>query len=325
MLEIAVGVIMNQILEILGKLSTSFRHTLLGALFFAASVFVLLLLAGVSVANFAYTGESTIDMALMLGSSAVLMILGSVFIYAGLKDDNDGGANQRPDEELDEADYDRVYSLSESVEFFDTVSPFYDERTSVKREQSNDLIHSFCQNHFRSLHGLRLADLGGGTGRLLQKFRHHAIEWTNIDNSRKALDIFDSRFERMTNVSSRHFDICSGSFQLDDETFDILILNFVLSTVAGPFPFKNIVNMMHAESLFVLADNHGAYAQGRLYDFNDVRGKCYALRVKPIDPDVLETEAENAGLRRLEKHYVYTNDDKVYSQVLSFQLAQRNL
>ena len=228
--------------------------------------------------------------------------------------------NKRPDRDLKEEDYDRVFELTESAQFYDLIAKHYEDRTSPQRDQTNEWIHSVCRTLSGDLSNKSIADLGGGAGSLLRKFQHYGANWVNFDHSNKTLDIFRQNFLGQPNVKFRALDICSPHFKMPGEKFDILILSFVLSSVDGRFPYKNLLSLMKDDSILIIADNVGAYAKDRLFGFEDIEGKNYALRVRPMEESAIDAEARAVGLKRVDRQFVF-KDNLPYSQIQVFQLA----
>lgn len=234
--------------------------------------------------------------------------------------EDDSNRPHRPEENFRINDYDKIFKLTESVEFYNAIAEFYDERNTQDYEKTYDLIHSLCQDYKGDLSGIRVLDLGGGTGALLKKFRHHNLYWADVDLAQNALSVFENNYAESGKSESRPFDIVNGSYANPNEKFDIVIMSFVLSSLPVNFPFGILNKLMAPDAILIIADNHPHYSTGKLYGFKGVRGKNYALKIKIIDPSVLKTEIENEGFIRKNIQYVYAKEDRVYSHVQVYKL-----
>lgn len=290
-----------------------------GAVLLTGGCVVVLLLAGVRFGSVVSAPERTLRSDILLTVVAALLFVCAIPLLRRWEEEQSANPVHRPPTPLAEADYARVYEVSEAVEFYDLVAPFYDSRHSKDRERTNDSVHSACESYFLDLNGKVICDIGGGTGNLVRKFRHHELEWVNVDLSQKALDLFQQRYSDALKISARHFDACRGGFAGPRETFDIIILSFVLSSMPTQFPYKRLLPLMKDDAIFVIADNHPEYSRDKLYGYKDVNGKNYALRIRPIDPIVLQTEVEQAGFVQNSRQFTYTSDDKLYAQVQVFK------
>ncbi len=117
---------------------------------------------------------------------------------------------------------------------------------------------------------------------------HHNVHWTNVDLSNKALSVYEKN--PYAKKEKRPFDIVKGSYPKPNEKFDIVIMSFILSSLPKNFPFQNLSKIMSPTSMLIIADTHTEYSTGKPYGFKDVHGKNYALKIKPIDPVVLNSQ-----------------------------------
>jgi 2-polyprenyl-3-methyl-5-hydroxy-6-metoxy-1,4-benzoquinol methylase len=233
--------------------------------------------------------------------------------------------HNRPHRPEDNAEITEVYTefeLSNSVEFYDLVAEFYDERNTQNYEKTYDLIHSLCQDHKGDLSGISICDLGGGTGALLKKFMHHNVHWTNVDLSKKALSVFEKNYAEFSTKAKRPFDIVNGSYPKPNEKFDVVIMSFVLSSLPTNFPFRNLNKIMLPSSVLIIADNHMEYSTGKPFRFKEVNGQNYALKTKPIDPFVLKTQVTKQGFHQEgEVEFIYAHEGRAYSHVQAYKLV----
>lgn len=221
---------------------------------------------------------------------------------------------------------DRIVPLSNVVEFYDAVAPFYNNRNTGKYLATYVEIDTAIRSLLPSVEGISMCDIGGGTGTLLRWFLRNDVKWTNIDISRNSLHVFETEFAPYKYKSSRVKDARTARFIDNGETFDVIVMSYLLSSLEQPPDFKQVRNAMHEHSLLVVADNHFDYVQKNpRYGFDGLNGQNISIFPRPMFPDDLRSQIQAAGFIEVSYKLVLFDGAEPYSQVHVFQRANTAL
>lgn len=229
---------------------------------------------------------------------------------------------KRADPNAPENYYDKIFTLEDSVAFYDAISNEYDKRNVGQYGKTYDRIYELINKHSEISNSKSLCDLGGGTGWLLNKFRHLNLSWVNIDLSPGVLRIFKNNFDDYENKECRQLDITEDCFRLTDN-FDYVVVNFVLSSMQGSMNFSHLKKSMKPGALLIISDNHHTYVESNsIYGFEDIGGKNIGISPKPMFPEQIKSSALNDGFEHVESTYVEVKN-RIYSQIHLFRAPTR--
>ena len=221
---------------------------------------------------------------------------------------------KRADPSLSNKVYDMI-PLGRVVDFYDQVAPFYNRRNTGKYLETYIEIYRAVLSNAAEIEGAVFCDLGGGTGFLLNRFQHHAVQWLNVDISREALRIFENDFVSYDRKQIRNLDVGRDSFTKRGETFDVVVMSYLWSSMDAIPDFAQIRDSMHDKSILIVADNHPTYVdQNRYYGFDDIQGKNIAIAPRPMIPTEVRALIVSKGFTEVDYKEV-TIDGKPYSQL----------
>ena len=216
----------------------------------------------------------------------------------------------------------RIVSLSHVVEFYDAVAPFYDKRNSGKYLKTYEEMDTAIRSLLPAVKGISMCDIGGGTGTLLRWFQRNDVNWTNIDISQQSLRVFETEFAPYKNKLSRVKDVRTDRFIENGETFDVIVMSYLLSSLEQLPDFNQVRNAMREHSLLVVADNHYEYVQKNpRYGFDGLDGQTISIFPRPMFPDDLRLQIQAAGFVEVSYKLVQFDGAEPYSQVHVFRRA----
>ncbi len=222
------------------------------------------------------------------------------------------------------AELEEVIPLSRVVEFYDQIAISYNRRNTENYLETYGQINAAIRSTIPNLKGLSICDLGGGTGTLLKLFTQDDVHWTNIDLSKKSLKVFETDFSNYVQKISICADIRGNTFMASGQTFDILVMNYILSSLDMPPDFSVIIDAMHEKSILVIADNHNSYVQKYpRYGYKLDDGRTLSIRPRPMKPDELREQIQAAGFIQLSYKLVLKDGSMPYSQINIFQKSNR--
>lgn len=225
---------------------------------------------------------------------------------------------RRADPSLTDTTYD-IIPLAKVAEFYDSIAPFYNKRNTGKYLATYVEIYQAILTHLDSIEEAKICDLGGGTGFLLHRLQQHAVHWLNVDISRGALRVFQDDFAFYNTKSIRNLDVGRDTFAKPGETFDVIVMSYLWSSMDGSPDLRQIHSAMHESSILVVADNHASYVdQNRYYGFTDIGGKNVAISPRPMVPSEIRALLNAHGFTEAAYKEV-SLDGKPYSQLHVFR------
>lgn len=216
----------------------------------------------------------------------------------------------------------RVIPLSRVVEFYDAVAPLYNNRNTGKYLATYVEIDAAIRSLLPSVEGISVCDVGGGTGTLLRWFLRNEVKWSNIDISRRSLNVFESEFASYINKTIRIRDVRAEKFLEPGEFFDVVVMSYLLSSLDRLPDFAQIRGAMREHSILVVADNHFDYVQKNpRYGFDGLNGQTLSIFPRPMFPDDLRSQVQAAGFVEVSYKLVLFDGAEPYSQVHVFKRA----
>ncbi len=220
-----------------------------------------------------------------------------------------------------EEGYYEIFEKDEVSGFYDLVAPHYDRRNMGPYGETYIAIFDLAIKHISKTSNLKICDLGGGTGWLLRQFEALNPFWLNVDFSQGALDYFNKKYTEYKNKKTINRDIRDDHSPIDDSVYDIVIINFLFSSM-DIFPrLEKIKNLMNSKSILIFSDNHFSYVYDNpKYGFKNIEGRNIAINPTPMHSEYIKYLFKKNGFIHCDEEYVNIESIKVYSQVHLFRI-----
>jgi 2-polyprenyl-3-methyl-5-hydroxy-6-metoxy-1,4-benzoquinol methylase len=236
---------------------------------------------------------------------------------------NDFNGEGRGDPNADRNHY-KIIKRKNVEEFYNLVANKYNRRNRGPYGQTYEKIYQLTAKYASKASSLRICDLGGGTGWLLQKFTRLKPFWLNIDFSQNAINVFEEFYRSYPNKEYRNCDLRNDGFLEKSEQYDIFIINFLISSMDGYPKFKHIYNAMHKNSILVFADNHFSYVtKNPMYGFDNVDGENLAIEPVAMHREFILNLFKKNGFVHIDEEYVVIDGTDIYSQIHVFKKFER--
>jgi ubiquinone/menaquinone biosynthesis C-methylase UbiE len=217
----------------------------------------------------------------------------------------------------------KVFEVADAAHFYQSIAPNYDQRNSVNLLATHLEVITRIDQLRRVKPGLRVLDLGGGTGQNVATyfFNDSHISWTYVDSSPAMLSQMQQHlagrllYERL---SVHLADINRIHTQLPPRSYDVVLLNLVLSSMPTLPDFIRIAGLIALGGRLIVADINPLYTHSfPLYKATDSDGSLVAMRMQAVHPLDVVTRANEAGLQLSEMTQI-GSDAISYSFVVSF-------
>lgn len=191
----------------------------------------------------------------------------------------------------------RVYNAEKAGRakaFYDAVAAAYNERndkTKGIRSAHNILVEQIYEVARRTNDGIAVLDIGAGSGyNVYNSLRNEkAIEWTALDVSGRMLKKFKDDFPQALTMEGDCLELLPQLSR--DKKFDVVVLSFVLSSMPRTLDFEQLAGILKPNGVVLLTDIHPGYiAKSPCFDI-EVDHEVHALRLRKVEPLVLEREA----------------------------------
>ncbi|HEX6472322.1 MAG TPA: methyltransferase [Streptosporangiaceae bacterium] len=196
----------------------------------------------------------------------------------------------------------RIYHPDQAARFYDEIAVNYDQRNSPNLLATHMEVISQVDQARQAKPDLNVLDLGGGTGQNVAThfFNDTKIRWTYVDFSHAMVDQLQQHlagrplYERLRvhvgDIDSVHRQLKSGSY-------DVVLLNLVLSSMPRLPDFNPIARLLAPGGLLVVSDINPLYTRAHpYYRATAADGTPVALRTRPVEPLDVVTRANDAGL-----------------------------
>lgn len=205
-----------------------------------------------------------------------------------------------PDPRL--ADVVRLYDVSDAKQFYAEIAPGYDLSNSMNLLATHMEVIDRINQTLGTNTDLEVLDLGCGTGERTATFflNERRVRWTAIDFCQPMVGQFQRHLAGLPlrerpNLHTE--DINNVHHLLPARSYDVVLLNLVLSSMPLLPDFHHIANLVAPGGQLVISDIEPSYTRAHPYYKADTAdGECVALRTRPVEPLDLVTRAKRAGL-----------------------------
>ena len=208
--------------------------------------------------------------------------------------------------------------------FYDAVASEYNKRndkTKGVRDASNQVVESIRNLSYKPVENKRLSvlDLGGGTGHNIYNLLRSVgnLDWMSVDLSPRMTEKFRENFPDVKAITADCSDLskCLAEF---NQTFDVIILCFSLSSMIEDIDLKDIHKTLNVGGILLIADIHPGYiTKSPRFDI-EIGAQTHALELRKVEPLILEYRAREAQMVRSDWHLFKNERGEVYSFVLKF-------
>jgi len=196
---------------------------------------------------------------------------------------------------------------------------FYDNRVSSKYKTDIPLkfsapyqeAYSHIKNYAKP--GMKILDLGCGTGMHLAFFQSLQLQVTGVDLSAKSLEICKQQLQGSENIHLINSDI-EIYLKENTENFDIIFISGTLYYLHLQRTIQQIYNILHPNGIFVCVDTNGDNFILNTYRY------CKALFFKHRD---IQTQNNLLTAKKLKQNLypIFTNTKIRYFDFLTMYLS----
>jgi SAM-dependent methyltransferase len=226
--------------------------------------------------------------------------IGALAMPRSAKATRTGGARRRP---RDSARVDREYGVNRARDFYQKIARNYDLRNSGNLGLTQLATVAQIQTVRSNRSSLRVLDLGGGTGKMIAVhfFNDDAISWTYVDISAAMAAELQQNLAGCPlgdNLEVIVDDLNTAILDLPTDTYDVIILSVVLSSMPALPDFDAISRLLAPGGTLIITDINPGYTRDKpLYKVTIDRNSVVALRTNPVDPYEVVRRATAAGLQ----------------------------
>jgi ubiquinone/menaquinone biosynthesis C-methylase UbiE len=221
------------------------------------------------------------------------------------------------------ASADRVYEVADAARFYQEIAPNYDQGNSARLLATHMEVITRIDQARKAKPDLRVLDLGGGTGRNVATnfFNDHHISWTYVDYCPAMLEQLQQHLagRRLYERLNVHLDdINRIHLRLPARSYDVILLNLVLSSMPRLPDFTRLSALLAPGGLLIVADINPAYTHAHPhYRATGGDGSLVAMHTHPVEPLAVATRARDARLQLAEMTKV-GSDEISYSFIITF-------
>jgi ubiquinone/menaquinone biosynthesis C-methylase UbiE len=197
----------------------------------------------------------------------------------------------------------RMFEVRDAAQFYREIASHYDQRNSDRLLATHMEVITRIDHARKGKPALQVLDLGGGTGRNVATyfFNDNHISWTYVDYCPAMIEQLQEHLtgRRLYEHLSVHLDdINRIHLRLQPASYDVILLNLVLSSMPQPPDFGRIAALLAPGGRLIVADINPAYTQAHpYYQAPAADGTQIALRTRPVQPLEVAIHATEAGLR----------------------------
>jgi ubiquinone/menaquinone biosynthesis C-methylase UbiE len=217
----------------------------------------------------------------------------------------------------------RTFEVRDAAQFYREIASNYDQRNSDKLLDTHLEVITRIDQARKMKPALRVLDLGGGTGRNVATyfFNDNHISWTYVDYCPAMIEQLQLHLagRRLYERLSVHLDdINRIHLRLQPASYDVILLNLVLSSMPQPPDFTLLAALLTPGGRLIVADINPAYTHAHpYYQAPAADGTQVALRTRPVQPLEVGILATEAGLQLSEMREI-GSDEISYSFIATF-------
>jgi len=217
----------------------------------------------------------------------------------------------------------RVFEVCDASQFYQEIAANYDQRNSARLLAMHMEVITQIDQARKGKPALRVLDLGGGTGRNVATyfFNDHRISWTYVDYCPAMIDQLQRHlagrrlYERLSVYAE---DINKIHLRLQAKSYDVILLNMVLSSMPQLPDFTRIATLLAPGGRLIVADINPAYTNAHpYYQATAADGTLVAMCTRPVQPLEVATRAKEARLQLSEMTQI-GSDEISYSFIATF-------
>lgn len=222
----------------------------------------------------------------------------------------------------------RVFEVADAAQFYQAIAQNYDQRNSANLITTHMEVITRIDQLRKIKPGLSVLDLGGGTGQNVATyfFNDPKIHWSYVDYCPAMINqlrqhLAGRRLYERLNVYLE--DISSSDLRLPAGSYDVVLLNLILSSMSQLPDFNHIATLVAPGGRLIIADINPSYTDAHPY-FRAMAsdGTFVAMRMHPVQPLEMATRAKEAGLQLAEMTQIGSNVIS-YSFIITFTKPQR--
>jgi SAM-dependent methyltransferase len=221
-----------------------------------------------------------------------------------------------------------IFDVGEAMTFYEAIAPNYDQRNSVNLLATHLEVITRVDEIRAAKPGLRVLDLGGGTGQNVAThfFNDAEMRWTYVDFCSGMVEQIQRHlagrplYRRLrTHVE----DIHRVHLRIAPKSQDVVLLNLVLSSMPRLPDFGRLATLLAPGGLLIVSDINPLYTLAHpLYTATAADGGQVAMRTKAVQPLEIVTRAREAGLQLSDMTQIGAAEIS-YSFVAVFETAAR--
>jgi ubiquinone/menaquinone biosynthesis C-methylase UbiE len=197
----------------------------------------------------------------------------------------------------------RMFEVRDAAQFYREIASNYDQRNSDRLLDTHLEVITRIDQARKMKPALQVLDLGGGTGRNVATyfFNDSHISWTYVDYCPAMIEQLQGHLtgRRLYEHLSVHLDdINRIHLRLQPASYDVILLNLVLSSMPQPPDFTRFAALLTPGGRLIVADINPAYTHAHpYYRAPAADGTQVALRTRPVQPLEVGIQATEAGLK----------------------------
>ncbi|MEV4291245.1 class I SAM-dependent methyltransferase [Nonomuraea bangladeshensis] len=196
-----------------------------------------------------------------------------------------------------------IYEVDNAMAFYGAIAPNYDQRNSVNLLATHLEVISRIEEFGVAKPGLRVLDLGGGTGQNVAThfFNQGNICWTYVDFCPGMVEQLQQHLAGRPlyqHLQVHVEDINRVHLRVQPQSQDIILLNLVLSSMPLLPDFRRLAALLAPGGRMIISDINPLYTHAHpLYTATAADGMQVAMRTKAVQPLEIVTRARDAELQ----------------------------
>uniref|UniRef100_UPI0032168C66 class I SAM-dependent methyltransferase n=1 Tax=uncultured Draconibacterium sp. TaxID=1573823 RepID=UPI0032168C66 len=200
----------------------------------------------------------------------------------------------------------KVYSLSDSISFYNAIYDVYDEENSKELIETHRNVIKAINKQILDIENPSILDIGGGTGHTITDLfvDNKIIKWHYLEPSFGMYNTFKEDFKTSNLKIIRYKnDLSNFDYENHENSFDIIVMCFLLSSVNNLPNFKIIKSLLKENGTLIIADANPDYSKDRPYSIVKNNTK-YTLKICPRNPIKMNNLIIDDGFEYMYSNYI---------------------